>query len=495
MLQNNNAITAFVGSTMESTLSLQPQYSPTGIRARRGPTTRRIGGELSRGHSTRLLSSPFDDYDNKIGDVLQNAANKPRTNTDNRTTSDTEPFLPVPTKIATSIMGPSDSSTSPTDAIALGDNSTMITGEISNNGFNEGNESNSRFSMASTPRKELMDPDEKEGRRLAIASEKLIRFLKEEAPPTSIILLNLVAIIWGSQHAIIKTVVDDCDPAAFTFLRFGLASLIASPYLPGVKQTVFGMGDGDNDVKNERKIDLLTPWRWGIEMGFWMFLGFSLQAIGLQTTTAQRSGFLLYLNVKFVPFFAKIILGREISNWTWLSAFAAFSGTALLALDGQSLGLNVGDIWSVMAAAASAMFILRLEKASSEVENSSELNSTSLAVVAMLSGAWLLSNGNGPQITLQVTETAFAHPLELLYLGAISTALANFIQAKAQKDVPAERASIIYSLDPVYGAFFSWIILGETLGGPQAYVGASIIFVAAATNSVLEFSKEEERKD
>jgi hypothetical protein len=35
--------------------------------------------------------------------------------------------------------------------------------------------------------------------------------------------------------------------------------------------------------------------------------------------------------------------------------------------------------------------------------------------------------------------------------------------------------------------------LGETLGGPQAYIGASIIFVAAATNSLVEFSKEEEK--
>jgi len=342
--------------------------------------------------------------------------------------------------------------------------------------------------------------DEEEGRRLVIAFEKLMRYFKEESPTTSVVLLNLVAIIWGSQHAIIKTVIDDSDPAAFTFLRFGLASLIASPYLPGIEQTVlktrkkiksFGTEDNNDDEKMNT-IDLWKPWRWGIEMGLWMFLGFSLQAVGLQTTTAQRSGFLLYLNVKFVPFFAKVLLDRQISKWTWVSAFAAFSGTALLALDGESLALNVGDIWSVIAAAASAMFILRLEKASSEVPKSSELNATSLIVVAILSGAWLLLSNSGGGIASELTEIAFAHPLELVYLGAVSTAFANFIQAKAQKEIPAERASIIYSLDPVYGAFFSWIILGETLGGPQAYIGASIIFVAAATNSLLEFSKAEE---
>ncbi|VEU40837.1 unnamed protein product [Pseudo-nitzschia multistriata] len=341
--------------------------------------------------------------------------------------------------------------------------------------------------------------DNDESRRLVISSEKLVRFLQEEAPPISILLLNLVAVIWGSQHAIIKTVVEDSDPAAFTFLRFGLASLIASPYLPGVKeifQKTTSPTESNITTRVEEEEDLWKPWRWGIEMGLWMFLGFSLQAIGLQSTTAQRSGFLLYLNVKFVPFFAYILLGRQISKWTWLSAFAAFSGTALLALDGESLGLNVGDIWSIMAAAASAMFILRLEKASSEVTKASELNATSLVVVAMLSGAWLLLGGNGgPQIASEVTRTALEHPLELVYLGAVSTALANFIQAKAQKDVPAERASIIYSLDPVYGAFFSWIILGESLGGPQAYIGASIIFIAAATNSLLEFSKDSASKE
>ena len=322
---------------------------------------------------------------------------------------------------------------------------------------------------------------------------------REEIPPISILLLNVVAVIWGTQHAITKMIVDDSDPAAYTFLRFGLASIIASPYLPGIKdifmQIIKKFDPIREDNDGDKIVELWKPWRWGIEMGLWMFLGFSLQAIGLQSTTAQRSGFLLYLNVKLVPFFAYVFLGRNISKMTWVLAFAAFSGTALLALDGQSIGFNVGDFWSILAAAASAMFILRLEKASTEVPKSAELNATSLFVVAILSGLWLLlsSASDSMSIVSELSEIVVAHPLQLLYLGGISTALANFIQAKAQKDVPAERASIIYSLDPVYGAFFSWILLGETLGGPQAYFGASIIFVAAATNSLVEFSKEEEK--
>jgi len=485
---------AFVGTTMQPTSPLQPQYSPTGMRARRRPVSLSTGG-LWRGIPSASLVEESGGRFGVMSTRFDNDGNDTAEN--NNTLSDAAPFVPVETKSSTSTLQRNNNFDA--GEIGMGDNSTMTSTSLSNNTYSNSEEDDRFISTTSGGLEENALFDDDENRRLAIASEKLMKFLREEAPPTSIILLNLVAVIWGSQHAIIKTVVDDCDPAAFTFLRFGLASLIAAPYLPGVKEAVltssqkFSSSETESDTKNQ--MDIWKPWRWGLEMGLWMFLGFSLQAIGLQTTTAQRSGFLLYLNVKFVPFFAKVLLGREISKWTWLSAFAAFSGTALLALDGQSLGLNVGDIWSVMAAAASAMFILRLEKASSEVPNSSELNATSLAVVAMLSGGWLLLGNNGPQIASEVTKTAFAHPLELLYLGAISTALANFIQAKAQKDVPAERASIIYSLDPVYGAFFSWIILGETLGGPQAYIGASVIFVAAATNSLLEFSKDEERNE
>ena len=88
--------------------------------------------------------------------------------------------------------------------------------------------------------------------------------------------------------------------------------------------------------------DGLITWRWGAELGLWMFLGYALQAIGLEYTTGERflmfcimetilshfpftvhltcvvfvlaskSGFLLYLKVKFVPLFARILFGRNI---------------------------------------------------------------------------------------------------------------------------------------------------------------------------------------
>ena len=163
------------------------------------------------------------------------------------------------------------------------------------------------------------------------------------------------------------------------------------------------------------------------------------------------------------------------------------TGTAFLTFDGSTYNFNIGDVWSIAAAAASAMYILRLEFATKAVQNSLKLNSYSLVVVSLAALVWCLgdgvvSNSNHNNANIldddiivatssisaaqsifvssiestwnKVLDTITRHPLELVYLGGVTTALANYIQTKAQKGISAERASIIYALDPVYGMLY-----------------------------------------
>jgi drug/metabolite transporter (DMT)-like permease len=118
-------------------------------------------------------------------------------------------------------------------------------------------------------------------------------------------------------------------------------------------------------------------------------------------------------------------------------------------------------------------------------------------VVALLATVWTFSGGfqgeiNASATLEQLSSIAKSHPWQLLYLGGVTTTLANYIQSKGQQYVSPERASIFYSLDPVYGAFFSWFLLGENIGGIQSLTGASLITVAAATNAFLDFGKSSE---
>jgi len=77
---------------------------------------------------------------------------------------------------------------------------------------------------------------------------------------------------------------------------------------------------------------------------------------------------------------------------------------------------------------------------------------------------------------------ALAGPLReqavpLLYLSLVTTVFANWLQTVGQREVSAPDAAIIYALDPVYGAGFSYLLLGETLG-PQGAAGAGLVLLA-----------------
>lgn len=167
---------------------------------------------------------------------------------------------------------------------------------------------------------------------------------------------------------------------------------------------------------------------------------------------------------------------------------------------------------------ASAMFILRMEKASAAVTDSASLNAACVWTVTLFALVWNMVEGGMTSISISsdgaasllswndwmstflqgafanpmtsIVNTFEVHPFAMLYLGAIATALANYIQTFGQQNISAERASIIYAMDPVYGAFFANLLLGETLG-TQGMIGAGLITVAAATNAFLDFGNKD----
>ena len=281
--------------------------------------------------------------------------------------------------------------------------------------------------------------------------------------------LNVATLIWGSQHAIIKEVVADASPSSTNAARFLIAAVASLPFLPGTPW------------RQSTAATASATWKDGLELGGWSFLGFALQAIGLQYTTASRSAFLLYLNVKFVPLLALLLYGRRSSGRTWLSAALAFVGTALLSYDGSPP--NLGDAWSLAAALASACFILRLEEAASTRAPAEELNAATIVTSALLTSLWcagellLLPDGGGLERAHELSAALWAQAAPLTYLALVTTFAAQWLQALGQSRVRAQDAAVIYALDPVYAAGFSYLLLGESLG-TQGLAGAAVVLAA-----------------
>src|SRR2546423_12059531 len=93
------------------------------------------------------------------------------------------------------------------------------------------------------------------------------------------LLLVFLTFLWGSSFVVIKNVEHHISPGTLVFLRFGIATLILSPFFRAGK----------------------SLWLAGLELGFWLWAGFLTQAIGLQYTAAGRGAFVTSLSVIFVP--------------------------------------------------------------------------------------------------------------------------------------------------------------------------------------------------
>ncbi|KAK9115294.1 hypothetical protein Syun_022091 [Stephania yunnanensis] len=112
----------------------------------------------------------------------------------------------------------------------------------------------------------------------------------------------------ASDIPVVKEVEAVMDPSAFTVVRFALSAI---PFLPFVFQA-------RNDVKTRNA---------GVELGFWVSLGYLMQALGLLTSEAGRASFLSLFTVTVVAimsatwyFIEGWVVGThgwDPGSWTW----------------------------------------------------------------------------------------------------------------------------------------------------------------------------------
>ncbi|EXB50057.1 hypothetical protein L484_007359 [Morus notabilis] len=102
----------------------------------------------------------------------------------------------------------------------------------------------------------------------------------------SIILLNVITVVYASDILVVKEAEATMDPAAFSAVRFVMSAI---PFLP----FVFRARDDDR-TRNS-----------GIELGFWLSLAYFIQAVGLLTSEAGCASFISLVTVEFKNFLNK----------------------------------------------------------------------------------------------------------------------------------------------------------------------------------------------
>ena len=145
------------------------------------------------------------------------------------------------------------------------------------------------------------------------------------------VLLLITSIIWGSAFVAQVTGMDVLGPFTFNAARSFLAVLSLSGLVFILK-----------DDMNTKFSDLLKG---GFSCGFFLFMGSSLQQIGLIDTTAGKASFITSLYILLVPIIAFIVMKKKINFLTTIAIILGAIGLYLLAIpSGSSFSINKGDL-------------------------------------------------------------------------------------------------------------------------------------------------------
>ncbi|XP_048319238.2 uncharacterized protein LOC125418780 [Ziziphus jujuba] len=297
-------------------------------------------------------------------------------------------------------------------------------------------------------------------RRILFASRKV----------RSIILLNVITIVYASNIPVVKEVEANMDPATFTVVRFVVSAI---PFIPFVLRE-------QDDVHTRNA---------GIELGVWVSLGYLMQALGLLTSDAGRASFLSMFTVIVVPLLDGM-LGAIVPARTWFGALMSIIGVAMLESSGSPP--SVGDLLNFLSAVFFGVHMLRTEhiSRSTNKEKFLPLLGYEVCVVATFSTIWYFVGGwlGGVQdydpsswTWTMFWEWMVAFPwIPALYTGIFSTGLCLWVEMAAMRDVSAAETAIIYGLEPVWGAGFAWFLLGERWGA-AGWTGALLVLVGSLT--------------
>lgn len=268
--------------------------------------------------------------------------------------------------------------------------------------------------------------------------------------------LLLVAIVWGSSYSVAKTALLYMPVLAFLFIRFTLTSLIMLP--------IAGRAIAVNPV---------GVFAAGVPLGIILFLIFVCETAGIANTSASNAAFLISLCVVFTPVVEGLTF-RQMPGWKILVATGlSCVGAGLLALQ-EGYHFNIGD-WLMLAAAILRACMVTATKKITHGKSldSIALTAVQLATVAILTGiAWRVLNSSSFVIPNQPIFW-----LAMLYLCIFCTLLPFSIQTHMVRQTTPTRVSLLMGTEPVFGAIFAVMLLGEKMS-LQSLAGGSLIVAA-----------------
>ena len=270
--------------------------------------------------------------------------------------------------------------------------------------------------------------------------------------------LALCALIWGATFVVVKDALAFASVFSFNAVRFTLAALVMC--------VVY--------ARALRKSNWATLAA-GALIGFFMFGGYAFQTLGLKFTTPSKAAFITGAGVVMVPVLLAVFWRRRISRWAWTGAVAALVGLYFLTVPRTGFSaLNVGDLLALGCAVMFAFHIILVAKYSPRYSVAA-LSFLQVATTAVLTALCL------PVLAVTRWEPPFVRwspslIAAILITAVGATALCFSLQVWAQRYTSPTHTAILLSLEPVFAALTSLIVMRERLDA-RVLSGAILVFI------------------
>ena len=278
----------------------------------------------------------------------------------------------------------------------------------------------------------------------------------------------LAAAIWGGMYVASKYVLGFVTPLVLVELRFaiGLAKLGAMLLLTR------GRFVSRHDLPQMALLGLV---------GFTVSIG--AQFAGTKLSTAANAALITSATPALVVLIAWWLLGEPLRQRQLLGLALATAGVIVVSdPSAASLApdLALGNGFLFLAALTWALYSVLAKRAS---RGYPVLTVTTYATLfglifsAPLAAGELAISGPPPELPTLAIFGVF-------YLGVISTAGAFYLWNVGMALLDSAVAAVFFFAQPLVGAFFGWLLLGERLG-PAFFVGGALIFCGVVVVSFV----------
>lgn len=269
----------------------------------------------------------------------------------------------------------------------------------------------------------------------------------------------IVTLFWGIGFPVVKFAFESIGTLYQIGFRFIIAGIVLSLIF---YKKLFAFN---------KKI--LKP---AIILSLSLYTTYLFSIFGIQYTTSSNASFLCCLAVIFVPIIGYIYNKTVIKLNSALGIVICVIGLFIMNYSGEGLVFNVGDILCIMASVSFAFQIILTEKYVADCDP------TLLSILQMFFVGIMGLAAAIPFEAFPYNPTPKS-VYSLLFMGIFCSALSFWVQATCQKFTSSSHVAIIFTMEPVFGALASFLMLGENIG-LKGIIGGMLIIAAMIISEI-----------